>query len=48
MKRFDNDNRQAVKIADPHNWMEIYGTYLKSNRDQIQPLLQGIIKEWPD
>lgn len=47
MKRFDSDNRKAVKIVDPHNRMEIYGTYLKSDRDQIQPLLKQIINEWP-
>lgn len=47
MKRFDADNRKAVKIDDPHNRMEVYGTYLKNNRDQIQPLLKQIIKEWP-
>lgn len=48
MRRFDSDNRKAVRIVDPHNRMEVYGTYLKNDRDQIQPLLKQIIKEWPN
>lgn len=48
MKRFDGDSRKAVRIVDPHNRMEVYGTYLKDGRDQVQPLLKQIIKKWPD
>lgn len=47
MKRFASDKRKAIKINDPHNQMVIYGTYLKSDRDQIQPLLKQIVKDWP-
>lgn len=47
MRRFDGDNRKAIKIVDPHNQMEVYGTYLKSNRERVQPLLKKIISKWP-
>ena len=45
--RSPNDNRTPVKIDDPNNQMEIYGTYLKSNRDAVQPVLKEIINSWP-
>lgn len=45
--RSPNDNRTPVKIDDPNNQMEVYGTYLKSNRDAVQPLLKEIINSWP-
>lgn len=45
--RFDRDNRNAVAIDDPNNHLEIYGTYLKSERHSIQPLLKDLIKQWP-
>lgn len=46
-KRFDNGSRQPVKIEDPNNKLKIYGAYLKSNRQQVQPLLKTIIKNGP-
>lgn len=46
--RFDNDNRNMVQIDDPHNKLEIYGSYLKKDRKIIQPLLKKIIKNWPN
>ncbi|MDD6431763.1 MAG: LysR family transcriptional regulator [Lactobacillaceae bacterium] len=45
--RFGSDNRNAVAIDDPHNHFEVYGTYLKSERRNIQPLLKELIKKWP-
>ena len=45
--RFDNGNRVHLTIDDPNNELEIYGTYLKSNRKLIQPLLKEISKNWP-
>lgn len=45
--RSPNDNRTPVKIDDPNNQMEVYGTYLKSNRDAVQPVLKEIINSWP-
>ena len=46
-QRFASDNRQAIKIADPHNRMEIYGTYRKTDRDRVQPVLKQLVKDWP-
>lgn len=46
--RFDNNKRNMVKINDPHNKLEIYGSYLKKDRRLIQPLLKKIIKNWPN
>lgn len=46
-ERFSGENRQAVKISDPNNQMEIYGTYLKHDRDRIQPILKQLVKKWP-
>lgn len=45
--RFGSDNRNAIEINDPHNHLEIYGTYLKSERRNIQPLLKELAKKWP-
>lgn len=45
--RSPNDNRTPVEIDDPNNRMEVYGTYLKSNRDAVQPVLKEIINSWP-
>lgn len=36
-----------VKIDDPNNQMEIYGTYLKSERRTVQPLLKAMSQAWP-
>lgn len=45
--RFDNDNRNTVKINDPNNRIEFYGSYLKSERKTIQPLPKKLAQQWP-
>lgn len=47
VNRFNNSNRNAVQITDPRNQMELYGTYLKSERQNVQPILKEIVKRWP-
>lgn len=47
VSRFDNNNRNAIKINDPNNHLDIYGTYLKSDRKTIQPLLKKVVARWP-
>lgn len=46
-KRFENNNRNAVRIDDPHNQIEFYGAYLKREREIIQPILRIISRNWP-
>ncbi|MBB1078481.1 LysR family transcriptional regulator [Limosilactobacillus sp. STM2_1] len=46
--RFDNDNRNTVKINDPNNQIEFYGSYLKSERKNVQPLLKKLAQQWPE
>lgn len=46
-ERFANHNRNRLKLVDPHNRLEIYGSYLKENRRTIQPVLKEIVKQWP-
>lgn len=48
INRFDNDSRNAIKIADPQNKIDFYGTYLKKDRQMIQPLLRKINQLWPN
>lgn len=45
--RFSSHERLAIPINDPNNRIEFYGTYLKSNRQLIQPLLKQIATNWP-
>ena len=45
--RFANHNRRKLKLVDPRNRLEIYGSYLKEDRSRIQPLLKEISKRWP-
>lgn len=45
--RFANHNRRQLKLVDPRNRLEIYGSYLKEDRSTIQPLLKEISKQWP-
>lgn len=47
VNRFNNSNRNTVQITDPRNQMELYGTYLKSERQNVQPILKEIVKRWP-
>lgn len=47
VNRFNNSNRNAVQITDPRNQMVLYGTYLKSERQNVQPILKEIVKRWP-
>lgn len=43
----DDDNRILVPIEDENNYIELYGTYLKSQRSIIQPFLKQIAQNWP-
>lgn len=45
--RFNGDPRITVDIDDPKNEIEIYGTYLKSERRVVQPLLKALSQAWP-
>lgn len=45
--RFDSGTRNNVAIDDPANQMEVYATYLKDEQRSLQPLLKGLIKQWP-
>lgn len=47
IERSDDGGRVAVPIDDPRNRLEFYGSYLKSNRKLVQPLLKEINKIWP-
>ena len=47
VERFKGGDRVMVKIDDPNNQMEIYGTYLKSERCTVQPLLKAMSQAWP-
>jgi hypothetical protein len=47
IERSDDGGRVAVPIDDPRNHLEFYGSYLKSNRKLVQPLLKEINKIWP-
>lgn len=47
VERFKGGDRVMVKIDDPNNQMEIYGTYLKSERRTVQPLLKAMSQAWP-
>lgn len=44
----EDDERTLVPIVDPKNEIEIYGTYLTSQRKIIQPFLKEVIKKWPN
>ncbi|MBU9790064.1 LysR family transcriptional regulator [Lentilactobacillus sp. IMAU92037] len=46
-ERFKNNNRNPVRIDDPHNKIEFYGAYLKRERETIQPILRIISQNWP-
>lgn len=43
----DDDNRVLVPIEDENNYLEVYGTYLKSQRSIIQPFLKKVAQNWP-
>lgn len=43
----DEDDRVLVNIDDPKNEIEIYGTYLNSQRKIIQPFLKKVAQMWP-
>lgn len=45
--RFASHSRTKVAINDPHNVLELFGTYRKDDRTLLQPLLKAIIKNWP-
>ncbi len=42
-----DDDRVLVPIDDPANKIEIYGTYLTSQRQIVQPFLKDFVKKWP-
>ena len=39
--------RTMVKVKDPANRLEFFGTYRQSDRHQIQPLLKALVRDWP-
>jgi DNA-binding transcriptional LysR family regulator len=43
----NDDDRVLVPIDDPHNQMEVYGSYLISQRSIIMPFLKEVVKNWP-
>lgn len=43
----DGPNRVIVSLDDPNNQMEVYASYLTSNRRQLQPLLKKLSQAWP-
>lgn len=45
--RFSDGNHTKVPIVDPNNQIEFYGTYLKKDRQFIQPVLKQLSKIWP-
>lgn len=47
VNRFDQATRNMLKIDDPHNQIDFYGTYLKSERHHLQPILEQIGQLWP-
>jgi DNA-binding transcriptional LysR family regulator len=42
------DDRVLVPIVDHRNKLEVYGTYLKSQRPIVQPFVKDLIKIWPN
>lgn len=48
LDRFSTNSRTLVKIDDPNNSVEIFGTYHKSKRKLIQPILKKLIQNWPN
>lgn len=48
LEKHNTDNgRILVPIEDDNNYIEIYGTYLTSQRQIVQPLLKEIAQNWP-
>lgn len=46
-KRFSNNNHTKVPIVDKNNHIELYGTYLKKNRQLVQAYLKQLGQFWP-
>lgn len=46
-ERFSNGNHTKLPIIDKNNKIEFYGTYLKKDRQLIQPFLKHLIQIWP-
>lgn len=46
-ERFSNNNHTKLPIVDEHNRIEFYGTYLKKDRQLIQPFLKQLSQIWP-
>ncbi|MBB1127750.1 MULTISPECIES: LysR family transcriptional regulator [Limosilactobacillus] len=46
-ERFSNGNHTKLPIVDKNNKIEFYGTYLKRDRQLIQPFLKHLIQIWP-
>ena len=42
----NDDDRISVPIKDNNNEIEIYGTYLISQRSIVQPFLKEVVKNW--
>ncbi|MDE7050217.1 MAG: LysR family transcriptional regulator [Lactobacillus sp.] len=42
-----DSGRILVPIEDDNNYIEVYGTYLASQRSIVQPLLKEVAKNWP-
>jgi DNA-binding transcriptional LysR family regulator len=46
-KRFGNNNHTKIPIVDKNNHIELYGTYLKKNRQLVQTYLKQLSQFWP-
>lgn len=47
-KERDDDDRVLVPIEDKNNFVELYGTYLKSQRSVLKPFLKKVAQIWPN
>ncbi len=42
-----DDDRVTIPIDDPANRVEMYGTYLISQKQRVMPLLRDMTRQWP-
>lgn len=43
----DDDDRVTIPIDDPANRVDVYGTYLVSQKKRAMPLLRDMTRQWP-
>lgn len=43
----EDNGRKLIPIKDDNDYIEVYGTYLTSQRSTVQPLLKELAKNWP-